>query len=208
MVALVYTPGGRPAQMIAMESLKQRMRALRRDEGVTLVELLLVAVLGVLVLGIGVMLLILAVRAEPRLSERAASIQQGRALMERLTREVRQGATVSVATPERLVFATFVKRASCGGPTAATAIQCQVEYSCTSGACSRTERNTNGTGGGAPVQLVEGLLSSSVFTYTPSATSPEYVRVRLAYPATDEQGETEDAVTLEDGVNLRNFPLE
>jgi hypothetical protein len=189
-----------------MDSLIRALRALRREEGVTLTELLWVAVLGVLVFGLALMMLNFAVRTEPRLTERAASVQQGRALMERLTRELRQGATVSVGTPSQLVFATYVKRASCGGPPGATAIQCQVEYSCTGGTCSRTERNTSGTGGGEPVQLVEGLASSDVFSYLPSPSTPEYVSVRLVYPATDESGESEDAVTLEDGVDLRNFP--
>jgi type II secretory pathway pseudopilin PulG len=191
-----------------MNSLKRGMGAIRREEGMTLPELLIVMVLGILVFSIGLMMLNFAVRTEPRLSERAASVQQGRALMERLTRELRQGATVRVATPSLLVFSTYVKQASCGGASSTTAIQCQVEYLCMDGACSRTERNTNGTGGGEPVELVDGLMSSDVFSYVPSPTSPEYVNVRLVYPATDEQGETEDAVTLEDGVNLRNFPVD
>jgi Tfp pilus assembly protein PilW len=189
-----------------MNTLIRGLRALRREDGMTLTELLWVAVLGVLVFGLALTMLNFAVRTEPRLAERAASIQQGRALMERLTRELRQGATVSVGTPSRLVFATYVKRASCGGPSATTAIQCQVEYSCVGGTCSRTERNTNGTGDAEPVQLVEGLASSNVFSYLPSPSTPEYVNVRLIYPASDESGESEDAVTLEDGVDLRNFP--
>jgi hypothetical protein len=45
-----------------------------------------------------------------------------------------------------------------------------------------------------------------VFTYTPSAAAPEYIGVTLTFPATDDPGETEDAITLRDGVNLRNFP--
>jgi hypothetical protein len=186
--------------------LKRAMRALRREDGVTLVELLWVAVLGILVFGLALTMLEFAVRTEPRLSERAASVQQGRALTERITRELRQGATVSIATPSRLVFATYVKRSSCGGSPADTAIQCQVEYSCSAGTCTRTERNTDGSGGGGPVQLVDGLVTSDVFSYLPTPDGPDYVGVRLVYPATDAPGETEDAVTLEDGVNLRNFP--
>lgn len=186
---------------------KRALHKLRGDDGVTLVELLWVMVLAIMVFGLGLMMLNFALRTETRLSERSASTAQGRAMMERLTRELRQSSTVSVATPTRIVFISWVKRASCGGAPAGTAIQCQVDYSCISGTCTRTERNTNGTGSGAAVQLVSGLLSSNVFTYLPSTATPEYVGVRLSYPASDKAGETEDAITLEDGVNLRNSPL-
>jgi hypothetical protein len=186
---------------------KRALRALRADRGVTLVELLWVMVLGIMVFGLGLAMLNFALKAQPTLSDRAASTAQGRAMMERLTRELRQTSEVSVATPTRIVFVTWVKSATCGGGSSGTAIQCQVDYSCASGRCTRVERNLDGTGGGAAYELVEGLLSSNVFSYVPSATAPVSVNVTLSFPATAEAGETEDAVTLQDGVNLRNSEL-
>ena len=49
-------------------------------------------------------------------------------------------------------------------------------------------------------QLVSGLSSSAVFGYSPDSANPDYVTMRLVFPA--EGGD--DAVTLEDGVDLRN----
>lgn len=194
-------------RLCEMPKLRPALRALRGERGVTLVELLWVAVLSVMIFSLGLMMLNFAVRTEPQLSERAASIQQARVMMERLTRELRQSASVSVATPTQIVFVTWVKSSTCGGPGSSTAIECQVEYSCSADTCTRTERNADGTGGGAGVETLSGLLSANAFTYLPSSTAPEYVSVRLSFPATDAAGETEDAVTLEDGVNLRNSPL-
>jgi hypothetical protein len=183
------------------------MRALRAEAGVTLVELLWVMVLGIIVLGLALAMFEFALKAQPTISDRAASTAEGRTMMERLTRELRQTSEVSVATPTQIVFVTWVRSATCGGGTSDTAIQCQVDYSCTSGRCTRVERNVDGTGGGAAFELVDGLLTSDVFAYVPSSAAPEYVNVTLSFPATNEAGESEDAVTLEDGVNLRNSEL-
>jgi hypothetical protein len=200
-------PMNAPWMASEMTRTKRALRALQADQGWTLVELLWVMVLGLIVLGLGFAMLNFALRTESTLSDRAAATSQGRAMMERLTRELRQSSDVSVATPTRIVFVTWVKSAACGGASSGTSIECQVDYSCTSGRCTRVERNVDGTGGGAAFELVEGLLSSNVFSYSPSAASPQYVNLTLSFPATNEAGETEDAVTLEDGVNLRNSEL-
>jgi type II secretory pathway pseudopilin PulG len=180
-----------------------RTRLRRGASGHTLVELLVAASIFLLLLGAGLAVLPMVLRSEPRISERAAHIQQARALIERLTRELRQGSGVESATSTGLQFLTYVRRTECGSSTVdEPAIQCRVTYSCQGGACTRTERNPDGTGSAAPVQLVGGLQSAS-FTYLPSPVAPEYVTVRLAFPA--EGGD--DAVTLEDGANLRNAAL-
>ena len=43
-------------------------------------------------------------------------------------------------------------------------------------------------------------MSTEVFSYLPNATAPRYVEVRFSFPA---EG-NEDAVTLDDGIGLRN----
>ena len=51
------------------------------------------------------------------------------------------------------------------------------------------------------MQVVSGLSSNNVFSYTPpTSTAPAYVGVTLAFPA---KGGT-DAITLSDGAALRN----
>lgn len=171
-----------------------------QEQGFTLIELLIAMTMGIVLLGGAVMVMTVAARSEPRLTTRSAEIEQARALIERIGRELRQGQQVSVATSSQVSVTTFVKSASCGGAPASTAILCRVTYACAAGVCTRTERNPDGSGSGSAVREVEGLADSSVFTYAPSAAAPAYVAIRLAFPA--EPGE--DSITLQDGVTLRN----
>ena len=67
----------------------------------------------------------------------AAGLAAARTVMEQITREVRQGSQVFVGSATQLSLITYVDKASCGGETATTAIQCRVDYSCVSGACVR-----------------------------------------------------------------------
>jgi prepilin-type N-terminal cleavage/methylation domain-containing protein len=183
------------------------LRGLRAEGGFTLAELLVAMMITLIAFAAALLLLQVALKAQPRISERGAAIQQGRAWIERLTRELRQGGTVTGSpTSSQLAFLTFVRHSACGGTATGNSIQCLVTYSCAAGTCSRTERNPDGSGTAAAQQMVTGLQSNSVFTYTPSTAAPEYVGVTLMFPATDDPGETEDAITLTDGVTLRNFP--
>jgi Tfp pilus assembly protein PilW len=176
----------------------------RDERGLSLVELLMSSLVLVIVLGVGLAFVPLAVRNEPRISDRAAQIQQGRVLMERLSRELRQGYVVQSATPSQLVFVTYARRTACGsfGEPASTdpAIRCRVTYSCSGGTCTRTEADTDGSPSGSPALLVEGLSGSDVFSYLPSATDVQFVSIKLVFPASA----TDDAVTLQDGAGLRN----
>ena len=108
-------------------------------------------------LGAAVMLLTASLNSQPEVSERAGEIQRARTVMEQITREVRQGSQVFVGSATQLTLITYVDKASCGGETATTAIQCRVDYTCASGSCTRTESQPNGTGGGAGVEVVAGL---------------------------------------------------
>lgn len=184
------------------------MQALKCERGLTLVELLVFTMMLLLVLSAGSALLIVAVKSQPRISDRAFAIQRGRVVQERFARELRQSSTVEqtpTPTSSVITFRTYVRRTQCGGaletdPTK-PAIGCKVTYSCTAGACYRTEAPLPGQPGATTTErLVSGLSSGAVFGYSPDTTNPEYVTMRLVFPA--EGGD--DAVTLEDGVDLRN----
>ena len=180
---------------------------LREEGGFTLAEMLVAIMITLIAFSSAMLVLQVAQRAQPRISDRSESIQEGRVWIERLTRELRQGATmVGTPTANSMTFLTYVQHSACGASTAGTSIQCRVSYSCTAGTCTRSERNPDGTGEGGSEQVVAGLLSSDVFSYSPTAAGAEYVGVMLRFPSTDEPGETEDAITLQDGVSLRNFP--
>jgi hypothetical protein len=99
--------------------------------------------------------------------------------------------------------------------TAATAgsslARCRVFYSCTvaggKGSCTRTQcppaMLTVGTGCGTPTLAVSGLSTTQVFSFSPQTPGQAYVGVRLQFPADN----GDDAITIQDGVALRNPPL-
>ncbi|MDQ3758888.1 MAG: hypothetical protein M3331_02950, partial [Actinomycetota bacterium] len=127
-------------------------------------------------------------------------IQEARVVMERLTREMRQGSLVTTATANQLSVVTNVNSAPCGGPASTDVQPCRVTYVCTGGQCTRSEANPDGAGASTPVVVVRGISTDPVFTYTPSAAAPDYVGVALEFPAR----EGDDSITLTDGVTMRN----
>lgn len=176
--------------------------ALQHEQrGLTLVELLVASMLGLLVVGAGMSIFLSAVRSEPRSTSKVAAIQQARFTMDRIVRELRQGLEVAkTPTPSssQLAVVTYVKAATCGGASASTAIPCRVTYTCSAGACTRTVAQPDGSAPGSPAQVAGGLSSSSVFSYSPSASNPTYVGVTFTFSTDTEP------VTLGDGAALRN----
>ncbi len=166
----------------------------------TLPELLIAVTIGLVVLAASGMVMVLAARSEPRLAERSADVQSARTMMERVTRELRQGATVRAATGSSLTVVTLVPRAACGGSAPGPTRSCAVTYNCGSGTCTRAEGNADGTGSSAPVLVAEGLDSAAVFSYAPSTLEPTYIGIKLGFSSSD----GDDSITLTDGVHLRN----
>ncbi len=177
-------------------------KRLRSDEGgYTLPEMLMAILILLLMLGAVVQLTSVVSRSEPELRGRAAQIQQARTLMERLSRELRQSYAVRGVEPTSLTFDTWVRREVCGGdPSTSTApaIRCAVTYACTVTACSRGEGQP-GTAPAATVTLADGLDNTTPFTASP-AEDPDYIGITLLLPAAG----GDDAITLTDGVTLRN----
>jgi prepilin-type N-terminal cleavage/methylation domain-containing protein len=173
---------------------------LRSDTGFTLPELLIATAASLVLLGGALTVTVSGVRSEPRVSERSAEIQQARVLMDRVTRELRQGATVLEATSGQLRLITYVSSETCGGVAATTARSCMVTYDCAAGTCTRVESDAEGTASGPPTVETTGLSADPVFTYLPSAASARYVGITFEFPAAD----GDDAITLTDGVTLRN----
>jgi len=184
---------------------------LSSEEGFTLTELIVATMMGLVVIGAGVTVFTAGIASQPRIDERAAQIQQARTMSERITRELRQGSNASSANPSQLMTLTYVPRTSCGGTTVGPAIRCRIFYGCTAtgstSSCIRTECPpallSPSTGCGPPVTVVSGLTTDQVFAFSPRTPGQAYVGIRLAYPA--ENGD--DAITIQDGVALRNPPL-
>lgn len=180
-------------------------RRLGDDEaGLTLIELLVAAAMGVVLMAGVVTVMVGALRAQPKLSEGAANIQTARFALERITRELRNGFSVGDAKASTVSFETYVRHTSCGSNTLRVAtepsIRCQVRYTCESGSCSRTETNAGVLSGGTPVTVVKGLGTGTGFNY-PSAT---YVKITLVIPS---PGGGSDSTTISDGASLRNATL-
>jgi len=175
------------------------------EAGITLVELLVAAAMGVVLMGAVASLVVSAVRDQPKISEQAQTISTARWVMERVTREIRQGVRVDNATPSEVSFETYVRHQPCGGttPLASTepSIPCEVTYTCTATSCSRIEAAPKvRTGTATPI--FEGIDSSNVFSYLPSAAAPTYIKVTLQMP--NPSGPA--ALTVSDGASLRNNP--
>jgi Tfp pilus assembly protein PilW len=186
--------------------MRSRLRAMRSEEGLTLVELLLSATMGVVVMGAVVMLVIGALKSQPKISQQAQNISTARWVLDRFTHEVRNGIAISKAEPNEVSFEAYVRHSTCGGSgvlnSELPAIPCQVTYTCTATACSRTE-SAPGTYKGTARQIFSGIDSSSAFEYLPSKTEPTYVKVTLHLPGPSGS----DPLTVSDGTSLRNATL-
>ncbi|HEX6687586.1 MAG TPA: hypothetical protein VF085_02845 [Solirubrobacterales bacterium] len=181
------------------------MPRFRDESGLTLVELLVAAAMSVVLVGAACTMLISAVRQQPTLSKKAQEISTARYVLERMTREIRNGISVySGASGSKVEFKTQVRRSACGGGVeedpSAPAIECRVTYSCTTTACTRTETAPAVPGSsGTPIPLVSGLDSNQVFNYEPSVEEPSFVGITLHIENPEGEGE----LTVTDGAGLR-----
>jgi Tfp pilus assembly protein PilW len=174
--------------------------ALRREEhGLTLVELMIAAALGLVVIGGALTMFVGTIRSQPRDTSKVAAIQQARTTVDRITRELRQGWETPTALPSQLAIDTYVKAATCGGAAASTSIPCRVTYTCSGTTCTRVVAQPDGSAPGPAVQVASGLAGANVFSYLPSAADPSYVGVSFAFTTSGGQ-----PFTLGDGVTLRN----
>lgn len=188
---------------------------LSSEEGFTLVELLIAMALGIVVLTTAAFVFTAGIRLQPRIDKRATEIQQARYMSDRITRELRQGSNASASVDgSQLMILTYVPRDTvCNTPATpgSTLARCRVFYRCavagTASSCTRTECPpallAPGTGCGQATPSVSGLASSQVFSFSPQTPGQAYVGIHLVFPA--ENGD--DAITIQDGVALRNPPL-
>ena len=173
-----------------------------------MVELLIASAMSIVLVGAAGTMVISAMKSQPDVSKRANNISSARWVLERMTREIRNGVKVDPSsTASSVAFRTYVRHTTCGGttPLASTSpsIECEVTYICTTTACSRTETAPGVLTGGTPETIYSGLGSSEVFSYTPSAAAATYVRVTLRIP--NPSGGS--ALTVSDGASLRNATL-
>jgi prepilin-type N-terminal cleavage/methylation domain-containing protein len=176
------------------------------EEGFTLVEMLVAMTMGVVVMGGVMILLIGAMRSQPRLDKQATNVQTARFALERMTREIRDGIRVDNPTAASISYEGYVRHSTCGGTTilssSAQAIKCEITYKCSGTSCTRTEA-APGVYTGTAVTILSGIgNASSVFNWSPSS-SPTYIGITLKIPDPEGSG----ALTVSDGASLRNATL-
>ena len=86
------------------------MRLASEESGLTLIELLVASAMSVVLLGAVGAMVISAMRTQPEVSKRAQNVSSARYVMERLTREIRNGVAVDSATASSVSFRTYVRR--------------------------------------------------------------------------------------------------
>ncbi len=188
----------------------RRRRDLRSASGFTLVELLVTLLIFAAIMAAVVPIIVTAVRSEPRTSKRAYDIQRGRAALERIIRDLRSGYRIDTALSTQLAVNTYTRKVTCGSDAILApdqpATACRVTYSCSDAqTLTRSENPVTGSGGSSAI-LVRGLSCTNVFfnrdgSPLGSTASPDYVHIRLMFPAQDGNEE----ITLEDGVDFRNI---
>lgn len=185
---------------------------LRDESGMTMIEVLVATAIGIGLLAVVSSLMISALRSQPRISSKTADIETARWVLDRMTKELRNGIAVNEATPSSVSFQAYVRRTTCGGSTApaptAPSIKCQVTITCTTAprVCARREAAPGQVGQGTATTVFTGLSNGgTVFTYSPSSVAPTYVKVTLTLPDPSGGG---DNLTVSDGATLRNAVLE
>ncbi|UJA20279.1 prepilin-type N-terminal cleavage/methylation domain-containing protein [Thermoleophilia bacterium SCSIO 60948] len=173
------------------------------EDGFTLIELLVGMVIALIVVGGAVSVFVSGIQSQPKTSEKSNEIQRARVFMEQVSRDVRESYAFGTRSASSLQVRTYVNQSPCGGAQSSTVRQCLVTYSCnSSGTCTRSIRNADGSGVAYTTTLVTGLSSNSVFEYSPVSGTPSYVGLKVVFPG--ERGD--DAITLSDGVAPRNLP--
>ena len=88
----------------------------------TLVETLVASAMSLVLLSAVSVLITSSVTDQPQISQKNANIQTARWVLERLTREIRLGASVQSATSSSVSLQTYVRRPICGGNGTLTAV--------------------------------------------------------------------------------------
>jgi type II secretory pathway pseudopilin PulG len=184
----------------------RRLQGVSTEGGFTLVELLVAAAMSTVVMGAVVLLVVGTVKTQPKISQQAQNVTTARWVLERMTREIRNGIAIKEKSASMVSFEGYVRRSSCGGsgtPASSTAaIKCRITYECSTTACFRKESESQ-TNGGIASQIFSGINSNQVFSYAPNETQPTFVRVTLRLPNPSGTG----ALTVSDGASLRNATL-
>ena len=178
---------------------RARLRRLRSETGFTLIEVLVATSLSLILLMAIAGFASFAQKRQADTGNRSDALIQGRAALERITRDLRQATSVNATTPGMITLRMY----GAGG----TSLR-DVRYDCrTNSRCDRFEGPAGGTltatntpligdGGPSPVSQVQ----SATFTASTIDVSQDYVEVEIQISLPGRPL----PITLSDGVHLRN----
>jgi Flp pilus assembly pilin Flp len=186
-------------------------RIVRDEDGLTLVEVVVVCVVGIIVVGVPLMLAVQAWRGQNEATSRGAATNRVEIGMARLMQDLRHAVHTTTITSTGATL-TVPVRSAAGGAVPTTQ---QVVWTCTAGAsCTRS------VAGGTAFPLIPNLVSA---TFAPTSTAgatttpqtdPAYVQVTISVRDTNENGNRSatvnrmtNPITISDGAALRNFAL-
>lgn len=181
------------------------------EGGFTLIEVLVAAGMGVVLMGAVASLVIGALRFQPQISKKAENVSTARWVLERMTRELRTGEKIEVGTASEVVFVAYGRHSPCGSTAllaeGQASVQCKITYSCTTTYCSRTEAALGSlAGSGTTRRIFSGINSNQVFSFQPTGAVTEATYVKVTFRMPDPQGT--GSLIVSDGVSLRNATLD
>jgi Tfp pilus assembly protein PilW len=161
-------------------------RAELDEHGTSLIELLFaLALLTIVVVAFGSSFLSVQ-KSDAYVQGRSQSLDEMRVTINRMTRDLRQGASfVGQPTASDVTVRTYVN-----------GVARDVRYQVSGSDLLRS------VGGGTPVALQHGVVTPDIFTFAPDTTNPQVVTITLQVEPSNAPDTT---VTLESEVRLRNL---
>jgi type II secretory pathway pseudopilin PulG len=200
------------ADQVGRTSHADRPGALAEAHGFTLIETLLASVAAMAVLGATLGLLTSSLNVQSRDSEWSLALQEDRAGLARMVREIRQATEIKTESEGTIYFAATI-----GGKKLQVKYECGVTQAGAAYSYTQCRRLAAEVGNALPTSgpvvaryLVNG---AKVFTYSPSG-APSSVTVQLQMPAKGNLKQVsgshgyEHTVVLEDAAFMRNRYLE
>ncbi|MBA2763252.1 MAG: hypothetical protein H0U42_01005 [Thermoleophilaceae bacterium] len=177
--------------MRPLQALRARARSLPREDGFSLIELLVASTLSIFLLLVIAGFADIAQRSQSDTGARSDTLGRQRAALERMTRELRQATTVNATTAGLVEFQVY---GSAAGVVRQIRFDCRFDARC---------RRYEGPAGGAWTLTDDSLVDSvqsATFTTQTLAASQDYIGIdlRVSLPGRP------IPIALADGVHLRN----
>jgi type II secretory pathway pseudopilin PulG len=186
---------------------QRAIEAARSEEGFTLVEVLVVAVLLTVVLALLMAPLDESQQLENRQVNYAAAQQQARTGLDSMVAQIR-GATAILASGSNFVQMDV----NLNGSSYLVQYKCDVVQDATHNECVRTSTTVGGTlppvsaGTLVASNLLNGTSSNPVFSWGPDPNAPYYMTATIAVPASNgASGGLSHSIVFTDGALMRNL---